>query len=663
MSSVSTRSLANAIRILSADGVERAASGHPGLPLGMADVVTVLFRDYLKQDAAAPRWLNRDRFVLSAGHGSMLLYSVAHLLGHEDVPLEVLKNFRSLQSPTAGHPEYGLLRCVETTTGPLAQGFANGVGMAIAERWMAHHWGENLIDHHCYVVVGDGCLMEGLSHEAASLAGHLNLRRLIVLFDDNGISIDGSVRLASSDDHRARFESYGWQVLDGDGHDEVAIKAMLDEAHRSERPSLLACRTHIGYGAPHKQGSETAHGAPLGSDEVAALREQLEWHHKEAFFIPDDIKRAWRAIGAQHHDARLAWEKKLSNHPKADQFKQMMEHPLGDDWRTVIHRFKKQPMKAIATRKSSQQLVSQLTKTLPNLIGGSADLTQSNGVKGDAQAVITRELRNGQFIHYGIREMGMAAVMNGLALYGGIRPYGGSFLVFTDYARPAMRLSALMRLGVIYVMTHDSIGVGEDGPTHQPIEHLASLRAIPNMLVLRPMDGVEMAECWEIALQNDTRPSVLVLTRQDVPVIRDKATPDNLAAKGAYVVRDNDTAQLTLLATGSEVAIAIAAHEELMKQSIASRVVSMPCWELFEECHDDAQKAALLGKNHKRIAIEAAASQGWDRYLHGLQSGGGAFIGMNRFGASATAMQLFDHFDITAKHAVAVARKLVDRVV
>jgi transketolase len=644
---VSRKDMASAIRFLAMDAVEKAKSGHPGMPMGMADVATVLFGDFLKFDAAAPDWPDRDRFVLSNGHGSMLLYALLYLTGYPEMTIEEIRNFRQLGSRTPGHPEYGHAPGIETTTGPLGQGLANGVGMALAERMLAARFGADIVDHYTYVFVGDGCLMEGISQEAISLAGHLRLAKLIVLFDDNEISIDGATSLTSGDDQMARFRASGWHVQAIDGHDPAAIAAAVAAARESDRPSMIACRTVIGYGAPTKQGTEATHGAPLGADEVAATRDALGWRH-EAFSIPNDILDAWREIGAQSRRERDAWQARhdVLDEATREEFDRVVAGALPSGWQDALLALKKKlaadPPK-IATRQASKNTLDVLAAALPELVGGSADLTGSNLTKAAGMAPVTAEDASGRYIYYGVREHAMGAVMNGMALHGGFIPFGGTFLVFTDYCRPAIRLSALMGLRVVYVMTHDSIGLGEDGPTHQPVEHLASLRAIPGLRVYRPCDASETAECWALALETQKSPSVLALTRQGVPAVRKSFTADNLCAKGAYVVAEAEGArQATLIATGSEVSIALAAREALQKEGIAAAVVSAPCLELFE-AQDAAYKASVLGKGGLRVAIEAASPMGWDRFT----APDGLFVGMRSFGASAPADVLYGHFGIT----------------
>ena len=644
---VSRKDMASAIRFLAMDAVEKAKSGHPGMPMGMADVATVLFSDFLKFDAAAPDWPDRDRFVLSNGHGSMLLYALLYLTGYPGMSIDEIRNFRQLGSRTAGHPEYGHAAGIETTTGPLGQGLANAVGMALAERMLAARFGADIVDHYTYVFAGDGCLMEGISHEAISLAGHLRLAKLIVLFDDNAISIDGATSLTASDDQAARFRASGWHVQSIDGHDQGAIAAAIEAARRSDRPSMIACRTVIGYGAPNKQGSESTHGAPLGADEIAATREALGWRHK-AFYVPDDILDAWRQIGCQNDGDRAAWQARhdVLDEATREEFDRVVSGALPRDWHAALLALKRKiaaEQPKIATRQASKNTLDALSPAIPELAGGSADLTGSNLTKANGANPVTAEDASGRYIYYGVREHAMGAVMNGIALHGGFIPFGGTFLVFTDYCRPAIRLSALMGLRVIYVMTHDSIGLGEDGPTHQPVEHLASLRAIPGLRVFRPCDATETAECWALALEAGNAPSVLALTRQGVPSVRKSFTADNPCAKGAYVLAEADgPRRATLIATGSEVAIALAARETLQAGGIGAAVVSAPCLEIFE-AQFDAYKASVLGEGGLRVAIESASPMGWDRFI----APDGIFVGMRSFGASAPADALYEHFGIT----------------
>ena len=650
--------MANAIRALAMDAVQAANSGHPGMPMGAADIATVLFGQIMKFDPAAPDWPDRDRFVLSAGHGSMLLYACLHLLGYEDMELAQLKKFRQLGSKTAGHPEYGHAAGIETTTGPLGQGLANAVGMALAERLLAARFGSDLVDHYTYVLAGDGCLMEGISHEAASLAGHLRLAKLIVIFDDNGISIDGPTDLSVSDDQLARFRSYGWDVQAIDGHDHKAIAGALTAARESDRPSLIAARTVIGYGAGEgREGTAGVHGAPLKEDGVAAAREKLGWPHPP-FELPEQIVQAWRAAGRRGAADRQAWQGRLS---KADDklrgaFERASAGDLPANLPKALGKLKSElvaekPNKA--TRESSGRVLAVLSEIVPELIGGSADLTGSNNTRIGADAVVGPGNFDARYIHYGVREHGMAAAMNGMALHGGTIPYGGTFLVFSDYARPAIRLAAMMGIRSVFVMTHDSIGLGEDGPTHQPVEQLPALRAIPNLLVMRPADAVETAECWELALSHRDAPSVLVLTRQALPAVRLDDTNKNLCAQGAYeLIPAEGAAAVTLLACGSEVSIAVAARNILQSGGAPTRVVSMPCWRLFDQ-QDEDKRERILGPGTVRIGIEAALGMGWERYL----GSNGGFVGMTGFGASAPYKDLYKHFGITAEAVAELARE------
>ena len=656
---VDERAMANAIRALAMDAVQNANSGHPGMPMGMADAATVLFSRFMKLDPARPDWPDRDRFVLSAGHGSMLQYALHHLLGYDDMPIEQLRRFRQLGSRTAGHPEYGHAKGIETTTGPLGQGIATAVGMALAERMLAARYGADLVDHYTYVIAGDGCLQEGISHEAIDLAGHLRLERLIVLWDDNAISIDGPTSLSTSTDQLARFAAAGWDVAAVDGHDPEALAGALTEARSADKPSLIACRTVIGKGAPNLGGSEKSHGAPLGEAEIAATRENIGWPHPP-FVVPPAILGAWREIAAHGRAARLDWEKRLAASPRRQDFETAIAGQLPDAVFDALAAFRKAHVEAatkVATRKASEMALGVINGATDLTVGGSADLTHSNLTITKGMGRIAPGDYAGAYIHYGIREHGMAAAMNGIALHRGLVPYGGTFMCFADYARGAMRLSALMGQRIIYVMTHDSIGLGEDGPTHQPIEHLAMLRATPNTNVFRPADIIETAECWELALKAQDRPSVLVLSRQNLPMLRPASSAGNLSARGAYLLREPEGPRdITLLATGSEVEIAVAAAETLKaSHGIAAAVVSMPCWELFE-AQDAAYRAAVLG-SVPRVAVEAAARLGWDRWI----GEDGAFIGMSGFGASAPAPDLYAHFGITAGAVAAAALRLIGR--
>ena len=648
--------MANAIRALAMDAVEQAKSGHPGLPMGAADIATVLFTRFLKFDPADPAWPDRDRFVLSAGHGSMLLYALFYLLGYETMTIDEIKRFRKLGSQTPGHPEHGHTPGVETTTGPLGQGLANAVGMAIAERHLAAIYGDDIVDHTTYVLASDGDLMEGISQEAIALAGHLRLKKLIVLYDDNHISIDGPTSLSDSVDQVERFESAGWSATRIDGHDPTAIAAALEMAKTSDRPSLIACRTTIGFGAPNKGGTEKAHGSALGADEVAAARQKLGWT-SPPFEVPSGIREQWRAAGERGRPARLAWEKRRAalDPGKRAEFDRRIGGELNGKFAAAVTGLKQQLAQApkeIATRAASELALEALTLALPEMIGGSADLTGSNNTRTKAMKAMTPSDYSGTFIHYGVREHGMAAAMNGMALHGGVIPYSGTFLVFADYCRPAIRLAALMGQRVIHVMTHDSIGLGEDGPTHQPVEHLAALRAIPNLKVFRPCDVVETIECWQLALDSKTGPSVLALTRQNMPQLRQGFDERNRCAAGAYelVAADDDAAIVSLFATGSEVAIAVEARKLLGERSISARVVSVPCFELLLAA-PEAKRAAAIGNARVNVAIEAGIRQGWDAII----GSSGAFIGMTGFGASAPYKDLYQHFGLTAEKMAAAA--------
>jgi len=655
---VSHNDMANAIRALAMDAVQNADSGHPGMPMGMADVATVLFTRFLKFDAAHPEWPDRDRFVLSAGHGSMLLYALLFLTGVPDMTLDELKRFRQLGSRTPGHPEYGHAPGIETTTGPLGQGLGNAVGMALAERLLNARYGDEIVDHHTYVIAGDGCLMEGISQEAISLAGHLKLGRLIVLFDDNQISIDGPTSLSVSDDQLERFRASGWHTAKVDGHDPEAVALAIQNAKAvTDRPSLIACRTIIGYGAPAKQGTAATHGSPLGEEEIKGARERLGWRHAR-FEVPKPILASWRATGARNAAAYERWQTTVKRLDSAT--RKHLTNPVDPEVRGKIAAdvnalksdFSRDASK-LATRQSSQKVLEKLVPVVPGLIGGSADLTGSNSTLTKLHTIVKANDFSGNYVHYGVREHGMAAAMNGLALHGGIVPYGGTFLVFSDYCRPSIRLSALMGKRVIYVMTHDSIGLGEDGPTHQPVEQLAALRAMPNLNLFRPADSVECAECWQIALGTEATPSILALTRQGLPLLRTAHTDENLSAKGAYVlIEPKGRRDVTLIATGSEVSLAVTAAKVLQGEGIEAAVVSMPCWELFAS-QDQGYQDAVLGRA-PRVGVEAAIDFGWQKWL-GPQ---GIFIGMRGFGASAPAEELYKHFGITAAAVETAAREV-----
>ncbi|HEV7313681.1 transketolase [Sphingopyxis sp.] len=637
------RQLANAIRALAMDAVQAANSGHPGMPMGMADVATVLYSDYLKFDATDPHWADRDRFVLSAGHGSMLAYATLHLAGYARPTLDDIRNFRQLHSPCAGHPENFELAGVETTTGPLGQGLATSVGMAIAERHLNALYGDDLVDHRTWVIAGDGCLMEGINHEAIGLAGHLGLGRLTVLWDDNKITIDGSTDLSTSEDIPARYAATGWHVESCDGHDPADIRRAIDAALADPRPSLIACRTIIGFGAPNKQGTSATHGAPLGADEIAAARKELGWT-AEPFIIPADIASAWAAFGEKGKKLHSEWNDRLASSEKKKEFEDRLSGKVvpGDAFKAYLDGLVAEPPK-VATRKASENTLGALTADIASLIGGSADLTGSNNTKTSSTKPLTKDDYSGRYIYYGIREFGMAAAMNGMALHGGVVPYGGTFLVFADYCRAAIRLSALQQQRVVYVMTHDSIGLGEDGPTHQPIEHLQSLRAMPNLLVMRPADAVETAECWALALAQEDRPSLLALTRQNLPPLRHDVT-ENLCAKGGYRLRDASAARkVVLVATGSEVSLAMEVADKLEAAGHGADVVSMVSTELFDE-QAAAYQADILPDDALIVSIEAGTTFGWERYTgrHGLR------FGIDSFGASAPIEDLFKHFGLTA---------------
>ena len=646
--------MANAIRFLSIDAIEKANSGHPGLPMGAADIATVLYTKFLAHDPKKPNWPNRDRFVLSAGHGSMLLYSAMYLSGYVDVTIDEIKNFRQLGAKTAGHPEYRHINGVETTTGPLGQGIANAVGMALGERIMNARWGD-LVDHYTYALVGDGCLMEGISQEAIAFAGHMKLNKLIVFWDNNHISIDGAIAISDNTDQCARFEACQWNTIKVDGHDQDAIAKAIEKAKTSDKPTLISCRTTIGFGSPHKAGTNKAHGSPLGKEEVAETRKALGWE-SEPFVVPAEILDNWRLAGLNAAKKRQEWDKKFEalDPQKRAEFERLMRGDLPGNFDSVISDYKKKlaaDQPKVATRVASQMALEVINGAVNETIGGSADLTGSNNTRTSQTNDITPDDFSGRYIHYGIREHAMGAIMNGLSLYGGIIPYSGTFLCFSDYARPAMRLSSLMGIRVIYVMTHDSIGLGEDGPTHQPVEHLASLRAIPNHLVFRPADVVETAECWQLALKSKTTPSTLALTRQGLPTLRKNYEEDNLCALGAYeLMTASDEAKVTIFASGSEVEIAVKARETLENKGIPTRVVSVPCFELFER-QVESYRTALIGTAPVKIAIEAAIRQGWDRFI----GSDGLFIGMHGFGASGPIGALYQHFGITPEAVVAAA--------
>jgi transketolase len=655
-SATATAGMANAIRALAMDAVEQAKSGHPGLPMGAADVATVLFTQFLKFDPADPTWPDRDRFVLSAGHGSMLMYSLLYLTGYQAMTIDQIKRFRQSGSITAGHPEFGHTPGVETTTGPLGQGLANAVGMAIAERHMAAVFGDKVVDHKTYVLASDGDLMEGISQEAIALAGHLKLSKLIVLFDDNGISIDGALSLSDSTDQVKRFEASGWNAVRVDGHDQQAIASAIAHAQKSDRPTMIACKTTIGFGAPTKAGKSSSHGSPLGADEIKGAREALGWT-AAPFEVPADILSQWRKAGERSKGAHADWNKRFAALDKDSQaeFTRRMNGEVSKPALDAAVKAVKESLaaapKEIATRTACEFALESLIPALPEMIGGSADLTGSNNTRTKSMKAMSAADFSGRFIHYGIREHGMAAAMNGMTLHGGIIPYSGTFLVFSDYCRPSIRLAALMGIRVIHIMTHDSIGLGEDGPTHQPVEHMAALRAIPNLLVFRPADAVETVECWQLALEAKDRPSVMALTRQNLPQLSTNFLDNNRCAAGAYeIIAANGKAQVSIFASGSEVAIAADGAKLLAAKGIAARVVSVPCFELFAALPDAARRA-IIGDAAVKIGVEAGIRQGWDAII----GNDGAFVGMNSFGASAPFKELYKKFGITAEAVAAAA--------
>ena len=659
MSAPSLRETANALRVLAMDAVERANSGHPGMPMGMADAALVLFAKQLRFAAAHPDWPDRDRFILSAGHGSMLLYGILHLTGARDFPMEEIRNFRQLGSKTAGHPEYGAAPGIETTTGPLGQGIANAVGMAMAERILNAEYGDDLVDHKIWCVAGDGCLMEGISHEAASLAGHLKLARLNILFDDNQISIDGPTSLSVSDDHRRRFEAQGWHTAACDAHDFESVEEALEEAAAADRPSLICCRSTIGYGSPAKGGSSSAHGSPLGAEECDAARKKLGWTHPP-FEIPPDILQAWRAIGARGVPEFEKWTARLEQSPRREEFvARVARNELPPGWDSELRAWAKAAARdkpKMATRAAGGEALKRLLPAIPALTGGSADLTGSNNTRAGEKVVSPGNMVPGGYVFYGVREHAMAGAMNGMALHGGLIPYGGTFLIFSDYCRPAIRLSALMGRRVIYVMTHDSIGLGEDGPTHQPIEHLASLRRIPRLRTLRPCDAVETAECWRLALERTEGPSLLALTRQGVPVLRGEAE-ENLCARGGYVLAEAEGGggrDVTLAASGSEAALAMTTREILAAEGVRAAVVSMPCLELFAEQDAKYQESVIPREVPLAVCEAAIVDDAWRRFAAKVD-----FVGLSDFGASAPAEDLYRHFGVTAEALAAKARGML----
>ena len=653
MKQVTHTDLANAIRFLSIDAVQKANSGHPGMPMGMADVCTVLFRHFLKFDPSRPDWINRDRFVLSAGHGSMLLYALLHLTGYKSVSLDDIKNFRQLNSICAGHPEYEKGTGIETTTGPLGQGIANAVGFAISEEILKSKKGKDIYNHKTYVVAGDGCLMEGISHEALSLAGHLKLKNLVMFFDNNSISIDGPTSLAVSDNYKKRLEAYGWDYIDINGHNEKQIFKAIKKCQNAKRPTVIACKTTIGFGSPNKSGKSSAHGSPLGDEEIQLVRKKLKWKH-EPFEIPKEILQEWRSVGEKGKREVKKWEKKAGSKLKKITHKnsQKLTKLFADAKNMAI-----KESKPMATRKSSEDILNLLTVHIPELIGGSADLAGSNNTKTKSQKIIKPGNFAGSYIHYGVREHAMCGIMNGIALHGELIPYGGTFLIFSDYCKPSIRLSALMKQRVVYVMTHDSIGLGEDGPTHQPVEQIAGLRAIPNLNVFRPADTIETIECWDLALRQTNTPSVLSLTRQNLKLLRTNNDQINKCSYGAYeIYRSNPEINLTIIATGSEVEIAVEASQQLAKENIHSKVISMPCQELFEQ-QESSYKKNLLEETTAKISIEAASTMGWKKYT-GNQ---GVELGIDTFGKSAPYKKIYEHFKLTSNNIIQQAKKIIQK--
>ena len=653
MKQVTHTDLANAIRFLSIDAVQKANSGHPGMPMGMADVCTVLFRHFLKFDPSRPDWINRDRFVLSAGHGSMLLYALLHLTGYKSVSLDDIKNFRQLNSICAGHPEYEKGTGIETTTGPLGQGIANAVGFAISEEILKSKKGKDIYNHKTYVVAGDGCLMEGISHEALSLAGHLKLKNLVMFFDNNSISIDGPTSLAVSDNYKKRLEAYGWDYIDINGHNEKQIFKAIKKCQNAKRPTVIACKTTIGFGSPNKSGKSSAHGSPLGDEEIQLVRKKLKWKH-ESFEIPKEILQEWRSVGENGKREVKKWEKKAGSKLKKITHKnsQKLTKLFADAKNMAI-----KESKPMATRKSSEDILNLLTVHIPELIGGSADLAGSNNTKTKSQKIIKPGNFAGSYIHYGVREHAMCGIMNGIALHGELIPYGGTFLIFSDYCKPSIRLSALMKQRVVYVMTHDSIGLGEDGPTHQPVEQIAGLRAIPNLNVFRPADTIETIECWDLVLRQTNTPSVLSLTRQNLKLLRTNNDQINKCSYGAYeIYRSNPEINLTIIATGSEVEIAVEASQQLAKENIHSKVISMPCQELFEQ-QESSYKKNLLEETTAKISIEAASTMGWKKYT-GNQ---GVELGIDTFGKSAPYKKIYEHFKLTSNNIIQQAKKIIQK--
>jgi len=655
------KDLANAIRFLSVDAVQKANSGHPGLPMGMADVATVLFKYYLRFNPKNPDWINRDRFVLSAGHGSMLLYSLLYLTGYKSISIKDIQNFRQLKSICAGHPEYKKKSGIETTTGPLGQGLSNAIGMAIAEEVMKKRFGSNLINHKTYVIASDGDFMEGISHEAMSLAGHLKLKNLVVFFDNNKVSIDGSTKLAVSDNYKKRFESYGWNFQEVNGHNEKQISKAIKKTLKSKKPSLISCKTIIGYGSPNKSGKASSHGAALGDEEVTLVRKKLKWKHKP-FEIPKEILSAWREIGKKGELLEKKWTVIYNKKSKKvrDEFSRIINEKLPKNLNKIINKEKRKffDLKPnVASRQASASVLEAITKNLPELVGGSADLSGSNNTKTKYSKIIKPANFKGNYIHYGVREHAMAGIMNGLSLHGGILPYGGTFLIFLDYCKPALRLSAFMGLRVIYILSHDSIGLGEDGPTHQPVEHLAHLRAIPNLNVFRPADTIETLECWEIALKSITNPSVIALSRQKLPFVTEVLTNKNMSSLGGYELKKNNSSpEVTLIASGSEVQIAVDAFDKLQNIGINSKVVSMPCQELFDK-QSQEYKEKVIEKNSIKISIEAGNIFGWEKYV----GPDGISLGIKSFGKSAPYKKIYEHFNLTSNNVVKTAKKMLGK--
>jgi len=655
------KDLANAIRFLSIDAVQKANSGHPGLPMGMADVSTVLFKYHLRFNPKNPNWINRDRFILSAGHGSMLLYSLLYLTGYKSISIDDIKNFRKINSICAGHPEYAKNTGIETTTGPLGQGLSNAVGLAIAEELMKEKYGSNLINHKTYVIAGDGDFMEGISHEAMSLAGHLKLKNLIVFFDNNKISIDGPTNLSVSDNYKKRFESYGWSFQEVNGHDEKQISKSIKKSLSSKKPSLISCKTIIGYGSPNKAGKSSSHGAALGETEVGLVRKKLKWNYKP-FEIPKEILSEWKKIGEKGMLEEKKWNMIFNKKTKKikDEFLRVINDKLPKSFDKIISEQKKKLFDLkpnVASRQSSASVLEGITNSLPELIGGSADLSGSNNTNTKHSIAIKPSNFKGNYIHYGVREHAMAGIMNGMALHKGIIPYGGTFLVFLDYCKPSLRLSALMGLKVIYIFSHDSIGLGEDGPTHQPIEHLAHLRAIPNLNVFRPADTIETLECWELALKNSNTPSVIALSRQKLPFVTETLTKVNMSSLGAYEIKKNNpNPEVTLIASGSEVQIAVEAFNKLKKINVSSKVVSMPSQELFDK-QSKEYKEKTLDKDSIKISIEAGSTSGWEKYVGKT----GSSIGMKSFGKSAPIKDLYEHFNLTSDNVVSLAKKMLEK--